>query len=50
MATLSELSFPHSRGNGGQVAGGGMVASSCIPDRDKPGGRFYSQTMAFTDL
>ena len=49
MATLSVLSFPHFRGNRlqrfprkwGRVASGGLVAASCIPDRDKPGGRFY---------
>ena len=44
-ATLSDLSFPHFRGNRrrrlprkwGRVASGGLVAASCIPDRDKPG-------------
>ena len=36
MAALSGLSLPHFRGNGG-VASGGLVAASCIPDRDKPG-------------
>ena len=58
MATLSDLSFPHFHGNRlrrfpwkwGRVASGGLVATSCIPDRDEPGGRFYSQTVAFTDL
>ena len=43
MATLSDLSFPHFAGNRlrrfpakwGRVASSGLVAASCIPDRDK---------------
>ena len=58
MATLSDLSFPHFPGNRlrrfpgkwGRVASGGLVAASCIPDRGKPGGRFYRQTVAFIDF
>ena len=58
MATLSDLSFSHFRGNRlwrlprkwERVASGGLVVASCIPDRDMPGERFYSQTVAFTDL
>ena len=42
------IAFGDSRGNGGRVASGGLVAASCIPDWDKPNGRFYSQTVAFT--
>ena len=34
----------------GASASGGLVAASCIPDRDKPNGRFQRQTVAFTDL
>ena len=58
MATLSDLSFPYFHGNRlwrfswkwGRVASGGLVAASCIPERDEPGGRFYNQTVAFTGL
>ena len=43
MATLSDLSFPHFHGNllwrfpwkWGRVASGGLVAASCVPDRDE---------------
>ena len=43
MATLSYLSCPHFPGNRqrrfpgkwGRVEGGGLVAATCIPDRDK---------------
>ena len=43
MATFNNLSFPHFRGNRlrrlprkwGRVASSGLVAASCIPDRDK---------------
>ena len=43
MATLSDLSFSHFRGNRlrrfprkwGRVGSGDLVAASCIPDRDK---------------
>ena len=50
MATLSDLSFSYFRRNRlrpflrkwGRVASGGLVAASCIADRDKPGKRFYN--------
>ena len=57
MATLSYLSCPHFPGNRlwrfpgkwGRVEGGSLVAATCIPDRDKPDGRFNNQNMVFTD-
>ena len=58
MATSSDLSHApispgvaagDSRGNGGVLVSGDLVAASCIPDRDKPDGRFFSQTAAFID-
>ena len=52
MATLSYLSCPHFPGNRlwrfpgkwGRVEGGSLVAATCIPDRDKPDGRFKIKT------
>ena len=57
MATLSDLLCPHFPGNRqrrfpgkwGRVEGGSLVAATCIPDRDKPDGRFNNQNMVFTD-
>ena len=56
MATLSVSFPPFPRespsaipGEMGSSGSGGLVAASCIPDRDKPGGRFHNQTVVFTD-
>ena len=57
MATLSYYHAPispgiasgDSWGNGGEWRAVVLVAATCIPDRDKPDGRFNNQNMVFTD-